>query len=145
MQISMRADYGLRAMIDLAQRAGQGPVLSAQIAARQQISEAYLDQLLTALRKAGLVRSIRGPSGGHTLAKAAEEITIAEIVGALEGTRSFVSCMIDEETCQLGKNCAILQIWRQMEEASLAVLRATTLAQLAARQSLRQDMEMYYI
>ena len=69
MKLSMRSDYGVRAVIDLARRFGDGPVQSAEIAARESIPEAYLEQLLTSLRKAGLVRSSRGPRGGHELAR----------------------------------------------------------------------------
>jgi Rrf2 family protein len=145
MRVSMRADYGLRAMIDLAEHYGQGAVQSAHIAARQRISDPYLDQLLTALRKGGLVHSVRGPSGGHTLARRPEEMTLAEIVVALEGPSTFVSCMQDEHTCQLGTNCAIQEIWRNMEDASMRVLQGTTLAQLAARQLAERSQEMYYI
>jgi len=141
----MRADYGLRAMIDLAEHYGQGAVQSAQIAARQRISDPYLDQLLTALRKAGLVHSVRAPSGGHALARPPTDVTLAEIVVALEGPSTFVSCMQDEHTCQLGKNCAILDIWRDMEAASMRVLQDTTLAELASRQAARMNREMYYI
>jgi Rrf2 family cysteine metabolism transcriptional repressor len=141
----MRADYGLRAMIDLAEHYGQGTVQSAQIAARQRISDPYLDQLLTALRKAGLVHSVRGPAGGHTLARRPEDVKLAEIVVALEGPSTFVSCMQDEHTCQLGQNCAIQAIWREMEEASMRVLRTTTLAELATAQAAERSPEMYYI
>src|SRR5262245_28322897 len=81
----MRSDYGARAMIDLALRYGDGPVQSADIAVRQGIPEAYLEQLLTALRKAGLVRSTRGPHGGHELARAPAEMSLLEVVSALEG------------------------------------------------------------
>ena len=141
----MRADYGLRAMIDLARHFGQGTVQSAQIAARQNISDPYLDQLLTALRKAGLVHSVRGPSGGHALTRPPREITLAEIVVALEGPTTFVSCIKDEQHCQLGRNCAIHEIWREMEAASMRVLQGTTLEELTRRQSARVTREMYYI
>ena len=76
MRLSMKGDYGVRAMLDLAERAGQGPIQSEAIARRQSISDAYLDQLLTLLRRAGLVRSVRGPRGGHELARAAGSITL---------------------------------------------------------------------
>ncbi len=141
----MRADYGLRAMIDLAQHHGLGAVQSAQIAARQHISDPYLDQLLTALRKAGLVHSVRGPAGGHALARSPELINLAEIVVALEGPSSFISCMIDDHTCKLGVGCAILHVWNEMEAASVRVLESLTLAELTRRQTARAAPEMYYI
>ena len=67
MRVSTRSDYGLRALIELAGRYGGGPMQSSEIAARRHIPEQYLDQLLTTLRKAGFIRSMRGPAGGHEL------------------------------------------------------------------------------
>jgi Rrf2 family cysteine metabolism transcriptional repressor len=90
MRISSRGEYGLRALLDLAQRYGKHPVISAEIASRQQIPEAYLNQLLIALRKAGLVRSTRGPNGGHELAYPPNRITLADAVIALESSYSPV-------------------------------------------------------
>lgn len=145
MKLSMRADYGLRAMIDLANHAGQGAVQSGQIAMRQSISEPYLDQLLTSLRKAGLIWSVRGPSGGHGLAKAASAVTLAEIVLALEGQSTPMACIHENGSCQLGAECAIRHVWEQMEAASLAVLKGVTLEELAARQAHLQSRVMYYI
>lgn len=69
MKLTMKGDYGLRAMLDMAAYYGQGPIESADIARRQYIPEQYLDQILMALRKEGLVKSVRGPKGGHMLAK----------------------------------------------------------------------------
>src|SRR5919201_1600088 len=98
-KLSMRSDYGARAMIDLALRYGEGPVQSADIAARQGIPEAYLEQLLTALRKAGLVRSTRGPHGGHELARPPAEIRFAEVIAALEGPLVPLDCLNDADAC----------------------------------------------
>ena len=81
----MRSDYGAHAIIELASRMGEGPVQSADIAARQKIPEAYLDQLLVSLRRAGIVRSSRGPHGGHELARDPKELTLGDVVTALEG------------------------------------------------------------
>lgn len=141
----MRADYGLRAMIDLCQHEGQGPVQSGQIAARQSVSEPYLDQLLTSLRKAGLIWSLRGPSGGHGLARPAASITLAEIVLALEGQTTPMACIQEPGRCQLGSACAIREVWEAMDSACLAVLERMTLAELSARQEQVQSRVMYYI
>lgn len=85
MKLSSRSEYGIRALLELAQRRGQGPVLSRAIAERQDIPDAYLNQLLLTLRKAGIVQSLRGPSGGHQLARPPERISMAEVISALEG------------------------------------------------------------
>src|SRR5207249_11044945 len=87
----MRTDYGVRALIDLAQHDGQGPVQCAEIAQRQMVPEPFLDQVLSVLRKAGLVRSTRGPKGGHVLAREAAGITMLDVVRALEGSLSPVA------------------------------------------------------
>src|SRR5436305_14798820 len=84
MKLTMKGDYGLRAMLDLAAYYGQGPIESADIANRQCIPEEYLDQILMALRKEGLVKSVRGLKGGHMLAKPPAFITIAQVMQAHE-------------------------------------------------------------
>ena len=85
MRVSSRADYGVRALFELALRAGQGPIHSKEIAARQEIPEAYLHQVLGALSRAGLIKSTRGPLGGHELATPPSEVSIYEILTALDG------------------------------------------------------------
>ncbi|MFQ5861407.1 MAG: RrF2 family transcriptional regulator, partial [Dehalococcoidia bacterium] len=85
MRVSMKVDYGVRALMDLTQRYGQGPVQTSEIAQHQGIPEPYLDQLLTTLRKAGFIRSRRGPGGGHTLAREPEAISLGAVINALEG------------------------------------------------------------
>src|SRR3989304_5201364 len=86
MKVSMKGDYGVRALIELAHHYGEGPVQSAVIASRQGVPEPYLDQLLTALRRAGFIRSVRGPQGGHALIRDPQELRLSEAIGALEGT-----------------------------------------------------------
>jgi Rrf2 family transcriptional regulator, cysteine metabolism repressor len=85
MRVSSRADYGVRALFELARRFGQGPTQSREIAARQAIPEAYLHQLLGALNRAGLVRSTRGPLGGHEIALDPADVTLWDVFVALEG------------------------------------------------------------
>jgi Rrf2 family protein len=85
MRISSKSGYALRALFDLAQHVGEGPVQSEEIARRQGIPVNYLNQLLITLRRAGLIESMRGPQGGHMLARAPEAITLLEILNALEG------------------------------------------------------------
>jgi Rrf2 family protein len=92
MKLSMKSEYGVRATLDLAERHGQGAIASSEIAARQQIPSAFLDQVLMALRKAGLVRSIRGPRGGHLLSRAPDQVTLAQVIAALEGPPATVDC-----------------------------------------------------
>ena len=131
MRISTKGDYGVRALIELSHHYGEGkPMQSAEIAARQHIPEPYLDQLLTTLRKAGFIRSVRGPQGGHALIRRPEEIPLSEVIRTLEGSLSPVSHLHDE-----GYQCrAAHEIWHRVEAATEAILRGVTIADLAARE-----------
>ena len=147
MKISSKGDYGLRALLDLAQRYGQAtPVTSADIAARQRIPEAYLNQLLITLRKAGLVRSVRGPQGGHVLARAPTRITLADAVIALEGSFSPVEGLDAPTPPDDPLEADILrEVWRQVEAAVGEVLESITLDDLCQRKLARERQVMYYI
>src|SRR5438270_12733548 len=120
----MRSDYGARAMIDLALHVGDGPVQSADIAARQGIPEAYLEQLLTSLRKAGLVRSTRGPHGGHELTRPPADVTLRDVVTALEGPFTVEDPSADPATRDVPSACVIREVWGQVVQATSEVLRA---------------------
>src|SRR6266540_5283919 len=85
MRISSKGEYGLRALFDLTQRYGAGPVQSHEIHQRQGIDENYLNQILISLRKAGLIESVRGPQGGHRLARPPAQIDLLEVLVSLEG------------------------------------------------------------
>ncbi len=85
MKLSTKGRYGLRALIDLAQYSGNEPVSITSIAGRQEISERYLEQLMALLKKEGLVKSIRGASGGYVLAKDLSEISVGDVLRALQG------------------------------------------------------------
>src|SRR5437870_11810748 len=111
MRIPMKVDYAVRALMDLAGTYGNGTKQSADIAERWNIPAPYLDQLLTALRKAGLVASVRGPQGGHTLARPASTITVNEVFSALEGPTSPIDCLDDSSRCQFSRACSIQDLW----------------------------------
>ncbi|MBI5284143.1 MAG: Rrf2 family transcriptional regulator [Chloroflexi bacterium] len=130
MRISTKGDYGVRALIELAHHYGEGPIQSAEIAARQRIPEPYLDQLLTTLRKAGFIRSVRGPQGGHALIRRPEEILLSEVIRTLEGSLSPVSHLHDE-----GHQCrAAHEVWHTVEEATQKILDGVTIGDLATRE-----------
>jgi len=145
MRISMRADYGARAMIDLAQRHGQGLTQTAEIAARQRIPESYLEQLLAALRKAGLVRSVRGPAGGHELARAAADVTLGDVLDVLEGITTPSSCMDDTGACTVSASCVLQDVWCGLADSYRKMVHGITFESLADRQSERESRNMYYI
>lgn len=145
MKLSMRTDYGVRALVDLAQRYGGPPVRSSEIAARQGIDEQYLDQVLNALRKGGLIKSIRGPRGGHSLALPPESISLADVVTILEGTIAPLNCLIDPSSCEHSYHCAQQEIWREVANQTQAFLSTITLDQLAKRQAMLDTREAYAI
>ena len=93
MRIPMKVDYGVRALVELAQRDGNQPVRTAEIAKKQHIPEPYLDQVLTSLNKFGFIHSRRGPSGGHVLAKPPEQISLGDIMTKLEGRSAPLDCI----------------------------------------------------
>lgn len=147
MRLTMKSDYGLRAMIDLAARYGKGPTPSAAIARRQLIPEHFLDQTLITLRRAGLVKSQRGPQGGHSLAKPPAKITMLDVLRALEGFPATLDCVPQPSTCALSPGCGMRDIWNQIDTFAHDLLAATTLESLAARHqpAHTESVEMYYI
>ena len=134
MRISTKGDYGIRALIELAHHYGQsGPVQSGEIAARQGIPEAYLEQLLTILRRAGFIRSVRGPQGGHALIRDPDEIRVSEVITVLEGPIVPLDCLDEASQCSRSGGCAQREMWEEVRDAICDVLGRTSIGQLAAR------------
>ncbi|MBT5829708.1 MAG: Rrf2 family transcriptional regulator, partial [Candidatus Latescibacteria bacterium] len=127
MHISAKGNYGLRAVLDLALHYGRGSILSADIAARQQIPEAYLVQLLNLLGKAGLIRSVRGPKGGHQLLKRPEEVSVQEVLAALEGPVALFD-KGESRSAGGGETDVLRDVWVAVENAINGVLSAVTFA-----------------
>jgi Rrf2 family protein len=134
MKVSMKGDYGVRALIELALHYGEGPLQSAVIAGRQQIPEAYLDQLLTSLRRAGLIRSVRGPQGGHALIRDPAQLRLTEAIVALEGSLAPIACLDDPEGCPKMTHCSLHEVWQQVQDATTAILDGITIASLAEKE-----------
>lgn len=118
MKLSTKGRYGLRAMIDLTLHSESEPTSIASIAARQRISESYLEQLIARLKKAGLVTSIRGASGGYTAARPAEEISVGDVLRALEGSLEPVDCPgLTEDGCEGADVCVTKYVWKRINES----------------------------
>ncbi|MDR7418800.1 MAG: Rrf2 family transcriptional regulator [Armatimonadota bacterium] len=133
MKVSTRAEYGIRALLELAAHYGEGPVQTHLIAERQGLPEPYLNQLMTTLRQAGLVTSKRGPSGGHALARPPVEITLREAFSVLEGTTSPWWCVeTDDPDCEHVNGCGLRPVWQALQAAAEGVLDRLTLADLRA-------------
>lgn len=147
MKLSTRAQYGARALLDLALHEGEGPILLRDIAQRQQISLAYLEHLITPLVSGGIVRSTRGAHGGVQLARLPQEIKLSEVVALLEGSMAPVECVDDPKFCSRSDGCVTRDIWDELNRAISSVLESTTLQNLVERQRRKDQPEevMYYI
>ena len=145
MRIPMKVDYAVRALIELADTFGSGTKQSADIAERWNIPAPYLDQLLTALRKAGLVVSVRGPQGGHALARNPAGISVREVFEALEGPLQPIDCLEDNPRCVFSRACAIQDLWAEVQASVSQLLGSVTIGELARKQTEASRAAMYYI
>jgi Rrf2 family transcriptional regulator, cysteine metabolism repressor len=139
MKMSTKGRYGLRVMIELAANHGHGPMLAETIAKNQAISSKYIHVLVGGLRAAGLVRTVRGPSGGYELAKRPSSVTALDVITAMEGRSAPVDCILDASSCARAPGCAARDVWCEVASAVDRVLSGLTLDRLAARQRSRQD------
>lgn len=131
MKISTKGRYGLRALIDLAQYSEIEPVSISSIATRQGISERYLEQLMTLLKKAGLIKSIRGAGGGYVLAKDMSEISVGDVLRALEGSLEPVECAAHQEDgCEAAGGCVTKYVWQKINESINKTVNEMDLKQL---------------
>jgi Rrf2 family cysteine metabolism transcriptional repressor len=138
MMFSTKAEYGIRVMVELARRAGDEPVPLAEIAERGGLPLAYLEHLVARLRKAELVASRRGSRGGYMLARPAEQITMAEVVEALEGSIAPIECISEAADGSIvcaressaEHTCPTKLLWTRVRFSIVSTLRETTLADL---------------
>ena len=134
MKFTLRTEYGLRALIELASRHGSGPVPARAIARAQDIPLRFLEHQLAALHKAGIVESQRGANGGASLARDPSEIRIADVIAALEGPLAPMYCLEPhDERCVKSHQCGLQELWMRVEEAVRGVFEQTTLADIATR------------
>ena len=119
MKLSTKGKYGLRAIIDLARFSEKEPVSIGCIPTRQKLTERYLEQLFALLKKAGLVKSIRGASGGYVLARDASEISVGDVLRALEGNLEPVRCaaFYSEEGCMASDECVTKYVWQKINDS----------------------------
>jgi len=147
MKLSTRTRYGTRALLELALHWGEGPVLLRDIAKRQEISLSYLEHLMAPLVAGGIIRSIKGPKGGVSLAKTPGEIRLDEVVQLLEGSIAPVECINDPGICNRSEFCATRDIWSELKDVISGVLESTTLQDLVERHRKKEKPKqaMYYI
>jgi Rrf2 family protein len=133
MRLTARSEYGLLALIDLGVRYGEGPVSARGVAERQGIPLKFLEQLLAAMRKAGLVSACRGAHGGFTLTRDPARISVLEVVEALEGSLAPTSCD-GGQLCGRSGACAAAGVWSKATEALRNVFTTTSIGDLCSRQ-----------
>jgi len=134
MRITTKGEYGLRVMAELARDFGQGHTSLSEVARRQGLSLAYLEQIIAPLRRAGLVKSKRGAKGGYALAQEPEAITMGHIMRALEVTIAPVECLLESmelECCEVSETCSTRVVWKRVRDGIAEILDSTTLADLA--------------
>jgi Rrf2 family cysteine metabolism transcriptional repressor len=133
MKLSTRTRYGMRAIIELAQHEGKKPLQLKAIAERQDISVKYLEQLMSTLRSAGFVRSVRGSKGGYILAHPANEVKLSDVFRSLEGPVSTTECIEDEDCCKRAADCVARELWMEVEAAIQGVLSSQTLGDMVRK------------
>ena len=134
MRISTKGRYATRLMLDLALHYDCGYIPLKAVSQRQNISDKYLEQIITQLSRAGFVRSARGAQGGYQLTKAPEEYTVGDILRTTEGSLAPVSCLeMNGGTCEMARNCVTMEVWQQIEDAVNGVVDHITPADLVKR------------
>ena len=147
MKISNRGRYGTIALLYLARHKGDRPVLLKDIARRQQIPLRYLEHLITPLITGNVIQSTRGPRGGVSLAKAANDIKLSEVIQLLEGSVAPVECINNPGTCSRSDFCAPRDVWGELKRVIDGFLESMTLQDLVERQNRKElrESQMYHI
>lgn len=127
MKLSTRGRYGTRLMIELAKNYGDGPMSMSEISNKQGIPVKYLEQLIIPLKKEGLIKSVRGPKGGHMLARDPRKINLWELLSALETSMTFVDCVNDKKLCDEAGDCLIRPVWGKAYQAMMSLFQETSL------------------
>jgi Rrf2 family transcriptional regulator, cysteine metabolism repressor len=135
MGFSQKTVYALRAIYELAKRYGQGAVSIPLIAEAQNVPPRFLENILLQLKQAGIVESLRGREGGYALARTPDLVKVGDVLRAIEGPMYPVSCLGDkaQETCPMRQDCVFIPMWREAQEAMLAVYDGTSFEDLVAR------------
>ncbi len=133
MHVPVQVDYGVRALVDLAQHSNENVVRASEIARRQGIPEQYLARVLHSLQRHGLTKAQRGPLGGHSLARRPSEITMGAVMTYLGGPVALVACLDDAGNCEQSSCCGQQSVWREAEAAMWKVLNTTTIADVVER------------
>lgn len=139
MKLSTKGRYGLRALIDLALYSENETVSIQSIAKRQNISDSYLEQLMRKLRSAGLIVSVRGAQGGYKLARPANEISVGDVLRALEGSLEAVTCGGEDNSCQGADLCVTKFVWERINSSIRDTVDSIKLSQLVEESRLMRE------
>ena len=139
MKISTKGRYGLRAVIDIAIHGDSEPVSLSDIAVREDISVSYLEQLMRKLRSAGLIVSVRGAQGGYKLARPANEISVGDVLRALEGSLEAVTCGGEDNSCQGADLCVTKFVWERINSSIRDTVDSIKLSQLVEESRLMRE------
>jgi len=129
-KINTRVRYAVRMMADIAAHSAKGPVPLREVSERQGISRLYLSQLAAPLRNSGLLRSVWGNKGGYLPTRPPSEITLLEIIEAVDGPVAVLDCVVDAGFCDRAPECAPLSVWRDINAAIIRILEQYTLEDL---------------
>jgi Rrf2 family protein len=130
LRLSTKGQYGVRAMYEIAKGCNSGPITIKEISEKQDVSVAYLEQILNTLRKAGLITSVKGPGGGYVLSKEPGSISIGAILRELEGPVAITSCLDPKEGCMRIEGCVTHLLWKSLGEKIEGFLDTMTLRDL---------------
>ncbi len=136
LRLSTKGQYGVRAMFEIAKGYPSSPTTIKEVAERQEVSVAYLEQILNTLRKAGLILSVKGPGGGYLLSRGPAHINIGAVLNALEGPVAITSCLDPSEGCSRVDTCVTHLLWRSLGEKIEAFLNTITLDDLLNEETL---------
>jgi len=137
MQVSQKALYALRAVFELAKRYDQGPVKISDIAETQAIPQRFLEVILSQLKQAGFLESRRGSDGGYVLSRSPEELTVADVVGFIQGPVGPTACLIEKSSinkCSLYDTCIFKSMWEKIRDAISEVYDNTTFSDLVKQE-----------
>ncbi len=136
MRLSTRGEYASRAMLELAERYGQGPVPIRIIALAQAIPQQFLEQILLLLKRAGYVKSKKGPAGGYYLSRPPAEINVAEVIRVMDGPLAPINCVsvMEHEPCPLEERCGLKWLWKEVRDMVAAHLEKTSFEDVLKRQ-----------
>lgn len=147
MNFTSKEEYGLLATIHLAAHTSAWPIQSREIAQAEHIPEQFLEQVLAALRRAGIIRSIRGASGGYELARAPKSITAGDVIRALSGPIAPIACADDDtasDKCERAEMCVVVDLWQKVRTAIVDVLDSATIQDMVDKR-MKHDIESSYM